>query len=683
MTQSVLQILGRYSLHTELGKGGFATVYRAMDSTLEREVALKVLKPGWTDDAKAVERFMREAKLASRLKHPNIVTIFDVGQAEGRLFIAMELVPGRSLQRIVAEDGPLPWPRALAILEQTAAALDYAHKQGLVHRDIKPANIILDESEASDAVHVVLTDFGLVRGAEQASLSAGSTGGIIGTPEYIAPEIWDGQPATQASDIYALGCVAYYMLTGKVLFGATTPMAVLKRHVEGPIFPAQWPADVPESVPEVLSRALSKEPDQRPATAGKFVAELRECEDRATREQAARAARKQQEEAESAAQIALAAEAAHRTEERQAAVAAQEKKRQEAAAENARREAERKTQEEQAKREAAEQERQAVIAAQEKAKQEAEAVAIAAQLRREAEEKVRHEAKKREQQVAAEKAQLAEAQRARQLRQLSPTPQEPQVKSRTSPWLFIVGALVVVAIVAVLASGGGRPATVVELPTQAPVAVVPIIEAPTQVSGGHIIATSTTIPTSVPTVTSIPSSTSVPPTQTRIPPTSTRFSPTNTRAPTATRTRAPAPQPTVAVQAIQINQLGSPLAFGNIEAVSPGGPIPMDPAGVFNWCAQPLMYIIQIPVANSGSQPIDLSSMEFGVRVEEKDGAVHERTTQGPARLMPGDVVRFSIIDIGQPVYKVNQVHKAYGVVRLPSGEIKLVTGQYRYSCIQ
>src|SRR5512139_3059052 len=141
MSASDFQSLGRYTLHTELGKGGFATVYRATDTALEREVALKILKPGWTDDAKAVERFMREAKQASRLKHTNIVTIFDVGQAEGRLFIAMELVRGRSLQQIIAEDGPMAWSRGLAILEQSAAALDYAHKQGLVHRDIKPANI--------------------------------------------------------------------------------------------------------------------------------------------------------------------------------------------------------------------------------------------------------------------------------------------------------------------------------------------------------------------------------------------------------------------------------------------------------------------------------------------------------------------------------------------------------------
>ncbi len=296
MPESSLQSLGRYIVHAELGHGGFATVYRATDTALEREVALKVLKPGWTDDPKAVERFMREAKQAARLKHPNIVTIYDVGQAEGRLFIAMELVRGRSLQQIIAEEGALAWSRVLTILEQSAAALDYAHKQGLIHRDIKPANIILDESEPSSVQHVMLTDFGLVRGAEQASLSMGTTGGLLGTPEYIAPEIWDGEPAMKASDIYALGCVAFYLLTGQVLFSATTPMAVLKRHAEGPVFPQQWPSGVPDGVDVVLRRALAKVPNQRPASAAEFVTELRACERREAHEQESQRLRQAEEE---------------------------------------------------------------------------------------------------------------------------------------------------------------------------------------------------------------------------------------------------------------------------------------------------------------------------------------------------------------------------------------------------
>src|SRR5512144_924553 len=331
MPQNSLLSLGRYIIHAELGRGGFATVYRATDTTLERDVALKVLKPGWTDDAKAVERFMREAKQASRLKHPNIVTIYDVGQAEGRLFIAMELVRGRSLQQIIAEDGAQPWTRVLATLDQSAAALDYAHAEGLVHRDIKPANIILDESKPGSAVHVMLTDFGLVRGAEQASLSMGTTGGLLGTPEYIAPEIWDGEPAAKASDIYALGCVAFYLLTGKVLFSATTPMAVLKRHAEGPVFPQQWPSGVPAGADAVLRRALAKDPNQRPASAAELVAELRACEAQVTREQAAREQEaKQKEEAERAAQTALALEAARKAEEERARQEAERQAKEEA-----------------------------------------------------------------------------------------------------------------------------------------------------------------------------------------------------------------------------------------------------------------------------------------------------------------------------------------------------------------
>jgi len=292
MIEPTPQSLGRYTIRGELGRGGFATVYRALDTKLRREVALKVLKPGWTDDPRAVERFMREATQSAMLKHPNIVTIYDVDQFEGRLFIAMELVPGRSLQQIVAQDGPLPWERTIVILEQAASALDHAHKRGLTHRDVKPANIILDETESGDRVRVVLTDFGLVRGAEQASLTLGSTGGIVGTPEYIAPEVWDGQPAGPASDVYALACSGHYMLTSQVLFGAATPMAVIRRHMQGPLLPRQWPAGIPDSVTEVLQKALARDPAQRTATASEMVAGLRRCQNQeAERHEAVRAQR--------------------------------------------------------------------------------------------------------------------------------------------------------------------------------------------------------------------------------------------------------------------------------------------------------------------------------------------------------------------------------------------------------
>ena len=277
MSETTAPVLGRYKIISELGEGGFANAYRALDTLLERQVALKVLKPVWANDPNVVNRFMREARQAARLNHPNIVTIHDVGravEADGRLFIAMELVPGRSLQRFVAEDGPLSLERALPILEQSASALDYAHQQGLIHRDVKPANILLNES-VPGTVKAVLTDFGLVRAAEQSSSASLSVGGILGTPEYIAPEIWDGQPATTASDLYGLACVVHYVLTGHDLFSGPTPMAILKRHLDGPVFPKQWPTTVPQGAVQVLQQALSRDPAKRPATASQMVAELK------------------------------------------------------------------------------------------------------------------------------------------------------------------------------------------------------------------------------------------------------------------------------------------------------------------------------------------------------------------------------------------------------------------------
>jgi alpha-glucoside transport system substrate-binding protein len=431
MPENSQQSLGRYTIHAELGKGGFATVYRATDTILERDVALKILKPGWTDDAKAVERFMREAKQASRLKHANIVTIFDVGQAEGRLFIAMELVRGRSLQQIITDDGALPWTRVLAILEQSAAALDYAHAEGLVHRDIKPANIILDESKPGSAVHVVLTDFGLVRGAEQASLSMGTTGGLLGTPEYIPPEVWDGEPATKASDIYALGCVAFYLLTGKVLFSATTPMAVLKRHAEGPVFPEQWPSGVPAEAGAVLRRALAKDPTQRQASAAELAAELRACETQAVREQAAREQEeRQKKEAEGAAQITLAAEAARHAEEESARQEAQRK---------AKEEADRKVREEQERQRQAELAAQAAVA--EKAKQEAaerERQRLAREAARQAEEEARRKEPARQQQTVAQPLQRTQ-------------PAVPPTKTKSNKtWLYVAGGVIAVIVIGIL-----------------------------------------------------------------------------------------------------------------------------------------------------------------------------------------------------------------------------------------
>ena len=390
--------LGRYVLQSELGRGGFAVVYRARDTNLEMDVALKVLKPAWLDDAKAVHRFLREARQVAPLTHPHIVRIFDVGQEEGRLFIAMELIKGRSLQQLVADEGPLPWAQTLMLLGQAAEALDFAHRHGLVHRDIKPANLILDETRPVDSPHVMLTDFGLVRGAENASLATGLTSGaILGTPEYIAPEVWEGEPATVTSDVYALACVAFYLLTGKVLFGATNPMAVLKRHLQGPAFPENWPTGVPTGTTERLRQALASDPAQRPAGARAFVSGLQANELAAQRQREetrqaelrrqaeADAARHAQEEA-AQSQQAKAAQHAREAEPDRLALASQEVARQAQEREAARQaaaDAARRAQEEAAQRAKAEQERQASMAAAKTAQRAQEEAAQQATAERE------------------------------------------------------------------------------------------------------------------------------------------------------------------------------------------------------------------------------------------------------------------------------------------------------------
>jgi Tol biopolymer transport system component len=265
------QSLGKYRLLAELGRGGFATVYRALDTTLDRQVALKVLDPLLLRDPAWVTRFQREAKAVARLKHPHIVTIYEIGEAAGQVFIAMELIEGAALDRLIAQRGRLPWPETLDILAQVADALDDAHSQGIIHRDLKPANILLDPR-----LGAVLTDFGFARLVGESSLSVSLSGGVVGTPAYIAPEVWRDQGAGPATDLYALACIAYEMLQGQLLFPGTTPAAVMTKHViDGPQLPARWPPGVPAGVAQVLSKALAREPAQRYANAGEMVAALR------------------------------------------------------------------------------------------------------------------------------------------------------------------------------------------------------------------------------------------------------------------------------------------------------------------------------------------------------------------------------------------------------------------------
>jgi serine/threonine-protein kinase len=254
--------MGKYEVRKELGSGGFATVYLAIDTTLGREVALKVLHPQHLMDSNFVQRFYQEARTIAALRHPNIVTVYEIGEAAGRLFIAMELADGGTLEGKISDKGAMPWAESLSLLRLIASALDYAHSQGVVHRDLKPANVLLGADSQPK-----LTDFGFARllgGSNMTMASIAST--IVGTPGYIAPEVWDANAATPAADIYALGCIAYELLTGIQLFIGATPVQALTAHVKGPQFPSQWPAGVPAGIERVLSKALAKEPDARHAT---------------------------------------------------------------------------------------------------------------------------------------------------------------------------------------------------------------------------------------------------------------------------------------------------------------------------------------------------------------------------------------------------------------------------------
>jgi serine/threonine protein kinase len=267
MKNSIPQTLGKYKIVEEIGRGGFAIVYKAIDTTLNRTVALKVMAAPPPGDPTFLERFWREARTAANLKHPNIVAIYEVAEIDGRYCLAMEFLPGRTLAQVLQEEGPLPPRRGAEITQQLASALDYAHARGFVHRDIKPSNIMVD-----DQGHVTLTDFGTVKPAEGTRLTAPWMS--IGTPEYMSPEQISGLAVKPASDIYSLGVVCYEMLSGQVPFSGGTPH-VLHAHIYDPPPPlTDLVAQIPKVLAEVIHHALAKKPEERFASAGEMAQAL-------------------------------------------------------------------------------------------------------------------------------------------------------------------------------------------------------------------------------------------------------------------------------------------------------------------------------------------------------------------------------------------------------------------------
>lgn len=263
--------LGKYTLTEQLGSGGFGTVFKATDPS-GRTVAVKVLKPGWSDDPATIERFRREAQVAGELFHSRIATIIDFDEADGRLFLVMRYIDGIPLDKLIKQKGRIEWAQAIQILEQVAEGLDYAHQRGLVHRDIKPANILISEKDGA-----VITDFGLVKAADVSGMS--TSGVMLGTPQYIAPEIWEGKPATPATDIYSLACVAYEMLTGQVLFAGVSPPDIMNKHMQPmPPLPEKSPTGLPAGLRTVITQALHRDLSKRYANVQTFLADLKKQE---------------------------------------------------------------------------------------------------------------------------------------------------------------------------------------------------------------------------------------------------------------------------------------------------------------------------------------------------------------------------------------------------------------------
>lgn len=257
------QRLGQYHVLQEVGRGGMAIVYKARDLALDRYVAIKILAPHLSGHPTFVERFLREARTAARLRHPSIVQIYDVGQHGQIQYFVMEFLDGETLGVLRRRRGVLSPAKVLGILSQVGSALDYAHSQGVVHRDVKPANIMVCSDRA------VLTDFGIVRAVGEARLTA--THMRLGTPEYMSPEQAAGESVGPASDRYALAIVAYEMLAGQVPLLADNPAALMYRLIhETPPPLRQWRPDLPAQVDAVFGYALAKNPQERYASALAF-----------------------------------------------------------------------------------------------------------------------------------------------------------------------------------------------------------------------------------------------------------------------------------------------------------------------------------------------------------------------------------------------------------------------------
>ena len=258
----------RYEILEKIGNGGMATVYKAKCHVLNRYVAIKILKDEFTTDSDFIKRFNTEAQSAASLTHPNIVSIYDVGNEDNLYYIVMELIQGKTLKEIINEDGKLSWKWSVNIAIQIASALEVAHKNNIIHRDIKPHNIIITE----DGIAKV-TDFGIAKAVSNSTITAFGT--TIGSVHYFSPEHARGGYTDAKSDLYSLGVVMYEMVTGRVPFDADTPVSVaLKQVQEEPVDPITYTKDLPISVNRIILKAMQKDPNFRYQNATEMIHDL-------------------------------------------------------------------------------------------------------------------------------------------------------------------------------------------------------------------------------------------------------------------------------------------------------------------------------------------------------------------------------------------------------------------------
>jgi serine/threonine-protein kinase len=263
-------VIAGYRIEERIGRGGMGVVYRAEHLNLRRRAAVKIIAPDLAESEGFRERFTREARIAAALQHPNIVTVYDAGEVDGLLYLAMQYIEGDDLAGMLRAEGRLRPYRAVDVCRQVAAALDAAHAMGLIHRDVKPANVLIDGRTA------FLTDFGLTKRLEGTRTQLTRAGDVVGTIHYVAPEQIEGTQVSARSDVYSLGCLLFHCLAGQVPFARDTDVAVIYAHLsEEPPKLSSLRGELPEGLDAVIAKALDKSPDRRFPSCGDMISAAR------------------------------------------------------------------------------------------------------------------------------------------------------------------------------------------------------------------------------------------------------------------------------------------------------------------------------------------------------------------------------------------------------------------------